>query len=145
MEPLSTFLSTVLGYILKSASKTKVANTVKEELLGGFWQWIRPLFIKDIPQIETKPDDEKIQQKAEEKLLELIKDETFFNELAKRIEELQKAGIKEKNIYKGGDIKRVKKIRIGDKIYNPHETYIRKNVFEGGKIRDVDEFHLGDG
>lgn len=96
MEAISIFLSTALGYILKSASESKVANTAKEELLGGFWQWVRPLFIEDIPEIENKADNEEIVKKTEEKLLELIKNEAFFNELAKRIDELQKAGVKEK-------------------------------------------------
>ncbi len=143
MEPLSIFLTTALGYILKSASETKTANTAKEELIGVFWQWIRPLFIKDIPEIETKTEDEETQKKAEEKLLELIKDEEFMSELLKKVEELQKAGVKEKNIFTG-NIKRMKKIRIGDKEYNPNENFDRKNIFEGD-VEDGEEFTLGDG
>lgn len=143
MEPLSIFLTTALGYILKSASETKTVNTSKEELLGGFWAWVRPLFIKDIPEIETKPDDIETQNKTTEKLIELIKDEKFMSELLKKVEDLQKAGIKEKNIFEG-DLKRIKKIRIGDKEYNPNESYSRKNIFKGN-VEDADEFTLGDG
>ena len=143
MEPLSTFLSTALGYILKSALETKAANSAKEELVANFWQWIRPFFIKDIPEIETKTDDEETQKKVEEKLLELIKDEKFIIELSKKIKDLQKAGIKEKNIFTG-NLKHIKKIRIGDKEYNPNEKFDRKNIFKGD-VEDSEEFILGDG
>ena len=143
MEPISVFLSTALGYILNSAWQTKAANTAKEELVGSFWKWIRPRFIKDIPEIETNTKDEDIAIKTEEKLLELIKNEDFFTELSKRVEELQKAGIKEKNIF-SGNIKRIKKIRIGDKEYNANDIYDRKNIFKGD-VEDGEEFILGDG
>ena len=42
------------------------------------------------------------------------------------------------------DIKRVKKIKIGDKEYSPDENFDRKNIVEGN-IEDADEFILGDG
>lgn len=143
MEPFSTFLTVALGYILKSASQSKAADTAKEELLGGFWQWVRPLFIEDITDIEEKPGAEETETKAHEKLLDLIKDENFFNELVKRVNELQQAGIKEKNIVRK-DIKRVKKIKIGDKEYSPTDNFDRKNIVEGN-IEGADEFILGDG
>jgi hypothetical protein len=143
MEPLSILLTTALGYILKSASETETAKTAKEELAGGFWKWIRPLFIEDIPEIETKANEEETIKKAEEKLLELIKDEKFLAELLSKVEELQKAGIIEKNIFTG-NIKHMKKIRIGDKEYNPNDTYNRKNIFTGD-VEDGEEFILGDG
>ncbi len=142
MEPISTILTIALGYILKGAAQSKAAGQAKEELLGGFWNWIRPLFIKDVPEVEEKPDEEETETKTHEKLLELIQDEKFFNELAQKVAELQQAGIKEKNIVKQ-DIKRVKKIKIGDKEYNPEEQYDRKNIVEGN-IEDADEFTLGD-
>ena len=94
MEPLSAFLTTALGYILKSAAQSGIAKTAKEELLGGFWRWLRPKFIKDLP--ETLATE----TKAHERLLELIQDEGFFNELVKRVAKLQEAGIKEKNTAK---------------------------------------------
>ena len=143
MESISTFLTVALGHILKGALESKAASTAKEELLGGFWQWVRPLFIEDIPEIENEANNKETIKKTEQKLLELIKNESFFNELAKRVDKLQKAGVKEKNIYEG-DLKRIKKIRIGDKEYNPNETYDRKNIFKGN-VEDADEFILGDG
>ena len=54
-----------------------------------------------------------------------------------------KAGIKEKNIVKQ-DIRRVKKIKIGDREYSPEESFARKNIVEGA-VEDADEFTLGDG
>ena len=143
MEPLSTFLTTALSYILKGAAQSKAAKTAKEELLGSFWRWIRPFFIKDLPETEEKPEAPETVTKAHEKLLELIRDEDFFNELVKRVDELQKAGIKEKNIVKGG-IKRVKKIEIGDREFLPTDNFDRKNIVEGG-IEDAGEIIIGDG
>ena len=95
MEPVSVFLATSLGYILKGAAQSKATQTAKDELLDGFWQWIRPLFIKDVPSIEDKPESLETKTKARNKLLELIQDESFCNELVKRIDNLQKSGIKE--------------------------------------------------
>ena len=143
MEPISVFLTTALGYVLKAASQSNVVKTTKEELLGRFWQWIRPKFIKDAPEVEEAPEAPETEVKAQDKLMELVEDEDFFNELVKRVNELQKAGIKEKNIVRK-DIKRVKKIKIGDKEYSPDENFDRKNIV-GGNIEDADEFILGDG
>lgn len=143
MEPISTILIAAAGYILRAVSKTKAAETAKEELVGGFWKWVRPLFIKDAPEIETNPDAPETEVKVQDRLLELVKDEAFYEELAKRVNALKQAGVKEKNIVKG-NIERVKKIRIGDKEYSPNEVYDRKNIVEGD-VKDADEFTLGDG
>jgi hypothetical protein len=143
MEPISSFFAAALGYILKSAAQSKTAQTAKEEILGKFWHWIRPSFIKDMPEIEKNLKSPDIETKIHEKLLELIQNEKFFNELVKKVNELQKAGIKEKNIVKK-DIKRVKKIKIGDKEFSPDDNFDRKNIVEGS-IEDADEFILGDG
>jgi len=144
MEPISTILSTALGYILKGAANSKAAEKAKDELLGGFWQWVRPLFIEDVPDIENPADIAETEQKTNTRLIELIEnDEQFFETLLEKIELLKKASIKEKNIV-NGDIKRVKKIKIGDQTYAPHEVYNRKNIVKGN-IEDADEFILGDG
>lgn len=143
MEPLSTVLFSALGYILKGALQSKAVKTAKEEILDRFWQWIRHKFIKDIPEIEDRADTPEIETRTQEKLLQLIRDKDFFQELAERVQDLQKAGIKEKNIVKK-DIRHVKKIIIGDKEFSGHEPYDRKNIVEGC-IEDADEFILGDG
>ena len=143
MEPVSTILLTALGYILKGAAQSKTAETAKDEALGHFWSWIRPRFIKEVPEIEKKSDSPETEEKALKKLVELIQDKAFFEELLAHVAEFQKAGIKEKNILKK-DLKRIKIIRIGDKEYSPDDSYQRKNIVEG-KVEDVDEFILGDG
>lgn len=143
MEPITTFLLTAAGYILKGAAQSKTAEAAKEELLGTFWRWIRPYLIKDVPEMAEKPDDPETEAKVQEKLMELVQDEAFFNELVKRVNELQNAGVKEKNIARK-DIRRVKKIKIGDKEYSPTDNFDRKNIVEGS-IEDADEFTLGDG
>ena len=143
MEPISTFLTTALGYILKGAAGSKTAQKAKEEVLSKFWQWIRPSFIKEIPEIETKAQQPETETKVAEKLLELSKDQTFFDELSKRVTELQQAGIKEKNIVTGS-IKGMKQIRIGDTVYSPDEPFDRKNIVNGD-IENGESFTLGDG
>ncbi|MDH3347226.1 MAG: hypothetical protein OEM02_03885 [Desulfobulbaceae bacterium] len=143
MEPISTFFTTALGYILKSAAGSKTAKMAKEEVLSKFWQWIRPSFIKEIPEIETKAQQPEMETKVAEKLLELSKDQTFFSELSKRVTELQQAGIKEKNIFTGS-IKGMKQIRIGDTVYSPDEPFDRKNIVNGD-IENGESFTLGDG
>ena len=121
----------------------KATETAKEDLLGGFWKWIRPWFMKDVPEMEEKPDTAETETKTGKKLLELIKDEKFFDELVKRVTELQKAGIREKNIVRGS-IEDMEEITIGDKVYAPNETYQRKNIVEGSVIGGK-KFVLGDG
>ncbi len=143
MEPIGTFLMTALGYILKSAAQSKAAQNVKEELLGRFWGWIRPRIVTDIPEVEEMGNAAETEAKVHQRLVELIKDEEFFNELAKRVTDLQNASIKEKNIV-GKDIKRVRRIKIGDAEYSPTDDFDRKNIIEGG-IEDAEEFTLGDG
>lgn len=143
MEPITTLLATAAGYILKGAAQSKTADKAKEQVLGTFWKWIRPKFIKDVPVIEDKPDDPATEVQVQEHLLELVKDEHFFRELQQQVEQLQQAGITEKNIVRK-DIIGVKKIVIGDRTYGPGAYYDRKNIVEGD-IRDADEFILGDG
>jgi len=143
MEPITVFLATAAGYILKGAAQSKAAESAKEELLSRFWQWIRPWFIKDAPQIEAEPGSPEVEAQVQQTLLALVEDEAFFNELAQRVAALQQAGIKEKNIVRQ-DIKRVKRIKIGDKFYAPDESFDRKNIV-AGRVEDADEFTLGDG
>ena len=145
MEPITitVFLATAAGYILKGAAQSKTAERAKEELLSHFWQWVRPYFIKEVPQVETEPEAPSTEAKVQETLLALVEDEAFFNALVQRVTALQQAGIKEKNIVRQ-DIKRVKKIKIGDKSYAPDESFDRKNIVDGS-VEDADEFTLGDG
>ncbi|ACF13066.1 hypothetical protein Ctha_0596 [Chloroherpeton thalassium ATCC 35110] len=143
METPETFLTTALGYILKSASQSKALGKAKEELLGHFCQRIRKKFTKAVPELETAPEAPETQAKTETELLELIKDEAFFKELKEEVTKLKYAGIREKNVVRQ-NIDGVKKIRIGDKTYEPNEPWDKKNIV-GGNITNADEFTLGDG
>ena len=93
--------------------------------------------------MEEKSETAETETKTGERLLELIKNEKFFDELARRVAELQKAGIKEKNIV-CGSIEDMEEITIGDKVYAPYETYQRKNIVEGS-VKGGKKFVLGDG
>jgi hypothetical protein len=145
MEPItiSLILTSTLGYIFKAVSDTKVVKDAENNALEKFWNWIKPRF-KSAAEIETKPDLPETQLKAEEELLEMVKDKEFFEKLAEHIEILKKAQITEKNIVRGS-IRNVKKIRIGDKEHSPEDHfYTHKNIVEG-EVSDADEFSLGDG
>jgi len=96
-----------------------------------------------LPETEEQPDVPETETKTHEKLLKLIQDEAFFNELVTRVNALQTASIKEKNIVKK-NIEHVKRIKIGNKSYSPTDHFDRKNMVEGN-IKDADEFTLGDG
>ncbi|MBL7827455.1 MAG: hypothetical protein JNJ57_12535 [Saprospiraceae bacterium] len=142
MDPI-TILSAALGFLFQGAAQSKTAEKAKNELLDGFWQWIRPLFLEDVPEVAENPDAPEVQEQAGKKLLALAQDEQFFQELAQRVAKLQQAGVRQKNVVES-DITRVKKIRIGDKEYNPNDRYDMKNIFKGN-VSDADEFILGDG
>jgi hypothetical protein len=145
MEPvtITALLSAAAGYVLEGAAQSTTLKNAGEEVLRAFWNWIRPFFIEDVPDIEINPENDTTEHKTQEKLLELVQDEAFFNELVQQVDALRSAGITEKNIVKK-DILRVKKIRIGDKEYSPDDRYSRKNIVEGN-VQDADEFVLGDG
>ncbi len=143
MEPISTLLALGAGYILKGAAQSKAATTAQEELLTAFWDWVRPLFLKEVPELEQAPEAPATQASVQARLEALVEDEAFFQELVERIHALQQAGIREKNIVRQ-DIRRVQQIKIGDKSYHPDDTYTRKNIVEGN-VEDADTFTLGDG
>jgi len=143
MEPISAFLITASGYILNGILQSKAAENAKDEILGKFWNWIKPKFLKDNPKIEEEPESPETEKKVQEKLLELVRDENFFNELVKQVNELQKAGIKEKNIVEG-DIIDMEEIHIGDKVYSPNDSYDSKNIVKGS-VKGGKKFTLGDG
>ena len=140
---IGLLLSKAAGYILKGAAQSKAADNAKEQVLSKFWNWIKPKFLKKVPEIEDKPEALETEINTQEYLLELVKDEAFFKELVQQMAALQQAGITEKNIVKK-NIEQVKKVRIGDTEYSPTESYNRKNIVEGN-VKNVDEFILGDG
>lgn len=140
---MTDLLSKSLGYVLDSASKSKTIDSAKEEVFSAFWAWVRPLFIEDVPDIETNGEDPDTKQKIEDRLKILFQNEDFKNEFLQRINELEIKVATEKNIAERG-FDGVKKIRIGDTIVNTNEQYNRKNIVKGD-VKNVDEFRLGDG
>ena len=143
MEPITSLISAAIGYILKGAANSKAADTVKEQALDTFWRWIRPKFIKAVPEIEKTPESPETVSKTRLHLIELLKDASFLQELQQQIDLVQQAHITEKNIVKK-DIIAVGKVHIGDKIGEPGETWNHKNIVEGNVINAA-EFTLGDG
>lgn len=140
---MSDLLSKSLEYVLDSASKSKTVNNAKEEVFSAFWTWVRPLFIYDVPDIETNTNEPTTKEKVENRLKVLMQNENFTKELMQKVAELDSTVATEKNIVEKG-ITDVKKIRIGDTIYNPNEQYDRKNIVKGD-VKNADEFRLGDG
>ena len=143
MEPVNVILSTAANYVLKAITESKTAGTAREEVLGKFWKWIKPSFLKDLPQIETANADANTASKIQAVLAEQVKEGQFLEKLVQELEILKRAGIKEKNIV-SGDIANVNKVTIGDKDNYAYEQFNRKNIVEGN-ITNVSEFNLGDG
>lgn len=154
MEPISVgvILSGALGYLGKAIIESKTVKGIPDAALGKFWQWIKPHIFKYKPELQPHAQhDSTVTPESEnqlrDQLLELVKDETFFEELAKRVGELQRAGIKpqlpEKNIV-AGSIENVETVQIGDKVYKPNETWTKKNIVKGD-VKNVKSFRLGDG
>ena len=133
---LITLLSDTVT-VLTAFSSLKEPMQKTKELLD----WLLPQVKTQVPDVEINAKDR--EQELIDALLALMESEQFANLLAEKIEAAQPEIIKEKNIVRK-DIERVKKIRIGDKEYNPDDTYHRKNIVEGN-ISDADEFILGDG
>lgn len=130
--------------LLSIASKSKTAEKAQNQLLEGLWNWIRPYLIEDVPALETAPPSEETTPQLEARLKQLVEeDPAFLAELLARLEQVEQADIIEKNIVRKS-IEGVKRIKIGDKEYNPEEKYTRKNIVEGD-VKDADEFTLGDG
>ena len=98
MEPVSVIVTTALGYILSAASQSKAAEDAKEEVLSGFWKWVKGRFIKankekQIQQIDQAPQSEDLQEKIKGSLYELMHDPEFTNELQQQLSELKSKGI----------------------------------------------------
>jgi hypothetical protein len=140
---MSNLLLKSLGYVLESASKSKTMDSAKEEVFSAFWAWVRPLFIYDVPDIETNGEDPTTKQKTEDRLKVLLQNQEFKKEFLQKITDLESKVVTEKNIVRS-EIDGVKKIRVGDTDVNPNEQYDRKNIVEG-PVRNADEFRLGDG
>ena len=140
---IETIFPPAVGYILKAISESKAGKTIKEDLLKAFWLKVRPKFVREQKEIENL-DSKEAEEKIMARLSELIKDESFLQELATEVEKLQNAGIKVKNIVRGSIQDVVGDVHIGDKTYNPNENYDRKNILEGD-VKNVDSFRLGDG
>lgn len=136
MEPISAVLA---------AAESKPRQEARDELVGAFWRWVRPLFLEDEAKaVEQAPESPASVQVVEARVLERMgQDAVFFEELARWVEELRRAGVCGKNVV-GGSLERVQRIHIGDREYRPDEVYVRKNIVEGD-VRDVGEFRLGDG
>jgi nitrogenase subunit NifH len=136
-------ISSALGYIFKAVSKNKTVVKAENELLTNFWQRQRPHFIKDVPEIESHPDAPETKAKAQKQMLKLVQDEKFYQSLAEQVKTIQASPLRIKNSFKG-ELDNVRVIKIGNKEYNPNESYDQMNIFEG-KASNADSFTLGDG
>jgi hypothetical protein len=146
MEPISVLLTTALEYILKGAAQSKTAGNAKEEILGRFWKWSKKFFIKEVPEIEKTPDSAETKARAEQRLQELIKDESFIEELKQQIEQLQKAGIDAGtgDHITGNDNQTYRM----EKLIQESDVTVKGNMQIGGKNTthySIDTIHSGSG
>jgi len=91
-----TIVTQAAPYIIESIKNSKTGQKASNELLSAFWQWIRPLFLKDEPdmvkKLESAPDNTKYQGVLEHNLEKMItNDNKFKEELLKKLSEISQS------------------------------------------------------
>lgn len=141
MEP-DLLLALAAGYAIKAFSETTISGLLKE-----FGSWLKKKVFqkKDLPQkLSHHPEDEDLQIALIAELKNALVDQQFARELQEKVEQLQSAGIKEKNIVRGA-LKGIEgNVHIGDKNPPAGEDYDRKNIVEGQVKKLKGDFRLGD-
>ncbi len=142
-------LTPAITFIVNAFAKNKKAQEFKDDFVGGFIEWIEPIFFVDDKELENglkeKPNDAATKSQLEEKLKVLLQDEGFKQKLQEFLDDPRGTALKSKNVFDGeiGDIDG--SVKIGDKTISPEEHLNEKNIFKGkmGKIKG--DFTLGDG
>lgn len=140
-------LLSAVGFISDAFAETKKVKEFKDEFVGAFIDWIRPLFLKDDPKLvdalETTPEDGKTQGRLETRLGEMIKNETFLNQLEEWMKKPGSERLHEKNILNAGKLSGAS-LHVGDK-NSGDEGFDRKNIVDLKEGDFTGDFRIGDG
>ncbi len=141
------FINKSIAYILKAFAKNEEAENFVDDFFSAFVTWIRPIFLKDDPTAKTVLDmngaDDAKKKIISEKLSELLKDQSFKEELAGWLTKLEANSVDKKNILENTKLRAKGNVKIGDK--EKSDTHSGdKNIVRGSDIEGSD-FHLGDG
>ena len=88
IEPI-TLAAAAAGYILKALSKTEGAKTASKELSTAIWEWMRPIFLKEQPELVEEVEQKPPTTETEKRLTQAIEqkaasDPQFLAQLACR-------------------------------------------------------------
>lgn len=96
---IPTLATAAAGYIVKSLTDSEGAKTAGKELSTALWQWVRPLFLKDAPDVVAKvetatPADVPTAEKALAEALQAkaANDPAFAQTLQQHLNGIQNAG-----------------------------------------------------
>lgn len=125
-------LSTAAGYISAAFTENKKAKSLKDDFLGAFIDWIRPIFLKSDPKLaedlEAQPEVEKTQNRLEIRLEDLLKDDTFRKELEVWMNKPGGERLKEKNILVADKLSGAN-LNVGDNQLGSND-FDRKNIVQ---------------
>lgn len=140
-------LSKASTYILDAFLKNEKSKEFKDDLFGGFIDWVRPWFLEDDPsaQVVLTMDGAEAakQQIIDKKLPVILQDINFKTELESWLVKLEANQIREKNILKNTEITTEEDVHIGDVNGRKDSNWNRKNIVDGVKVKSRN-FHLGD-
>lgn len=141
-------LSVAVSYISTIFAENKKAKEFKDDFVGAFIAWIRPLFLKDDPELvealENNANDDKTKSHLETRLKDLLKDSDFQNQLDEWMQRLSAEPIKERNIFTAGQDLSGVNLRVGDKAVG-NDDYDRKNIVSIQKGNFSGDIIIGDG
>ena len=97
IEPI-TLAAAAAGYILKALSKTEGAKTASKELSTAIWEWMRPIFLKEQPELVEEVEQKPPTTETEKRLTQAIEqkaasDPQFLAQLAHHLHDLHQNGI----------------------------------------------------
>ena len=131
------------GYAVKAVTETTTSGLLRE-----FGSWLKKNIFPTKPKLAQEltqhPSDENLQIQLIDALRKALRDPAFKKELTEQVQQLQAAGIKEKNIVRSAIEYIEGNVHIGDKDQDPGE-YDRKNIVEGDVRHIKGNFTLGDG
>jgi len=83
---IGTLAATAIGYVIGGIKSSKGLKQATDEISVGFWEWIKPIFLKEdkdmIEELETEPDNKDLQIELQNKIKRFVnKDPEFAKQL----------------------------------------------------------------
>ncbi len=131
-------------YLLGAFKGNERVKEFKDDMIGGFIDWIEPIFLKD-DEIMKKKISERNEAAVEYKLETMMQGEKFKKELTDWIKKLEASKVKRKNIVEETEVEAEEDIKVGDKSVSNTNSYDEKNIVSKSKFKTIGGFTVGDG